>query len=64
MFKENFKEKEKLVTGLRWALDTKTDWPLTVGRTSTSASAFQSVIVRGSDSRVGDERRQLKMEFQ
>jgi hypothetical protein len=23
----NFKEKEKLVTGPRWAPDTKTDWP-------------------------------------
>jgi hypothetical protein len=25
--KENFKEKEKLVTGPRWAPDTGTDWP-------------------------------------
>jgi hypothetical protein len=25
--KRNFKEKEKLVTGPRWAPDTKTDWP-------------------------------------
>jgi hypothetical protein len=25
--KRNFKEKEKLVTGPRWARDTKTDWP-------------------------------------
>jgi hypothetical protein len=25
--KENLKEKEKLVAGLRWAPDTKTDWP-------------------------------------
>jgi hypothetical protein len=25
--KENFKEKKKLVTGLRWGPDTKTDWP-------------------------------------
>jgi hypothetical protein len=25
--KGNFKEKEKSVTGLRWAPDTKTDWP-------------------------------------
>jgi hypothetical protein len=24
---ENFKEKEKLVAGLRWVPDTKTDWP-------------------------------------
>jgi hypothetical protein len=25
--KRNFKEKEKLVVGPRWAPDTKTDWP-------------------------------------
>jgi hypothetical protein len=25
--KKNFKEKEKLVAGPRWVLDTKTDWP-------------------------------------
>jgi hypothetical protein len=25
--KENFKEKEKLVAGPRWAPDTKKDWP-------------------------------------
>jgi hypothetical protein len=25
--KENLKEKEKLVAGPRWALDSKTDWP-------------------------------------
>jgi hypothetical protein len=35
MSEGNFKEKEKLVTGPRWAPDIKTDWP-TVGRKLTS----------------------------
>jgi hypothetical protein len=29
--KENLKEREELVASPRWAPDTKTDWPLTVG---------------------------------
>jgi hypothetical protein len=27
VYKENVKEKEKLVAGPRWVPDTKTDWP-------------------------------------
>jgi hypothetical protein len=38
MSEGNFKEKEKLVTGPKWAPDTRTDWPMTVGRKLTSTS--------------------------
>jgi hypothetical protein len=46
MSEENFKEKEKLVKGHRWAPDTKTG-RLTVGRklTSTSSVPVASVLL-------------------
>jgi hypothetical protein len=35
--KRNFKEKKKLVTGSRWAPDTRIDWPA-VGRKLTATA--------------------------